>query len=133
MDARWRAARWWPALLVPAMAAPAAAAEIEWPSCVDGSPPFRASADAARALLDEGDRERFERAARARYPLYRHGRQAPAQVVMLQRGGHWQYLTLWPGGPRGRLCLAAAFAADRFDFTPAWLSKYRPRAGDPGD
>ena len=39
----------------------------------------------------------------------------PAQVLMLRRGGHWQYVTLWQAG-RGGLCVSAVFAADRFDF-----------------
>jgi hypothetical protein len=53
-------------------------------------------------------------------------------VLMLRRGGQWQYMTLWNAG-RGRLCVAAVFAAERFDFTPAWLAKYRPQAGSADD
>ncbi len=119
-------ALWWPALLLPALAA---ASDIEWPSCVEGSPPLRVSARAPKALLNPADRARFEQAARSRYPLYDLGRRPVAQVVLVQRGRGWQYLSLWSGGPTG-LCLAAAFAAERFDFTPAWLAKYQPQADE---
>lgn len=105
---------------------------LELPSCVAGSPPLRVPGGTARAVLDAADRQHFDTAAQARYPLYRRGGGVPAQVVLLWRDGQWQYLTLWADGANG-LCLAAAFAADRFDFTPAWLAKYRPRAGDADD
>jgi hypothetical protein len=102
--------------------------EIELASCVSGSPPLRASAAAERAMLDATDGRRFQEAAQARYPLYRRGALVPTQVMMLRRGGRWQYVTLHrtPSG----LCFSAVFAAERFDFTPGWLAKYRPRAAD---
>jgi hypothetical protein len=106
--------------------------EIELPSCVHGSPALRMPATAERAALDAGDRQRFQAAAEARYPLYQRGGVVPAQVLMLRRGGQWQYMTLWNAG-RGRLCVSAVFAAERFDFTPGWLAKYRPRAGESDD
>lgn len=107
-------------------------AEMELPSCVRGSPPLRLSAAAERAMLDRADRHRFQQAAEARYPLYQRGGQVPNQVLMLRRGGQWQYVTLWHGGPHGP-CFTAVFAADRFDFTAGWLAKYKPRAGEPED
>jgi hypothetical protein len=109
------------------------AAEMEMPSCVSGSPPMRVSSTIERAVLDAADSARFHEAAQARYPLYQRGGLVPAQVLMIRRGGHWQYVTLSPLGKRGGLCLSAVFAADRFDFTPGWLAKYEPRAGDPDD
>lgn len=119
-------------LALPCTAAPAAAPLIELPSCVEGSPPLRVPARSARATLDDADRAQFERAAQARYAMYRRGGGVPAQVVLIRRDGHWQYLALWAEGPRG-LCLAAAFAGERFDFTPAWVARYAPREGDPAD
>lgn len=110
----------------------AAPPDLELPSCVAGSPPLRVPATTARAVLDAADSRLFDTAAQSRYPLYRRGGGVPAQVVLLHRGGQWQYLTLWADGANG-LCLAAAFAADRFDFTPAWLARYRPRPGDTDD
>lgn len=122
------------ATLIWACAAPvlAAAPALELPSCVDGSPPLQLPASAARAPLDAADRTRFQRAAETQYPMYRRGGGAPAQVVLLQREGRWQYAVLWPGGPHG-LCLAAMFAGERFAFTRDWVAKYRPRDGDPPD
>jgi len=125
--ALWLAGLAW---AVPLWAAPAG--ELEMPSCVSGSPPVRMVASAERAVLDGADRQRFHAAAQARYPLYQRGGFVPAQVLMVKRGGHWQYVTLWPHGPKG-LCVSAVFAADRFDFTPAWLAKYEPHAGDGDD
>lgn len=115
---------------MPSFAQPAA--EMEMPSCVSGSPPMRVSTTAERAVLDAADSRRFHEAAQLRYPLYQRGGLVPTQVLMIRRGGHWQYATLSPRG-RGGLCLSAVFAADRFDFTPGWLAKYEPRAGDPDD
>jgi hypothetical protein len=115
----------------PVSAAPPAG-ELEMPSCVSGSPPVRLAASAERAVLDGADRQRFESAAQSRYPLYQRGGFVPAQVLMVRRGGHWQYVTLWPHGAKG-LCVSAVFAADRFEFTPGWLAKYEPRAGDGDD
>lgn len=109
------------------------AAEMEMPSCVSGSPPLRVPSTIERAVLDAADSTRFHEAALARYPLYQRGGLVPAQVLMIRRGGHWQYVTLSPLGRRGALCLSAVFAADRFDFTPGWLAKYEPRAGDSDD
>ena len=83
-------------------------------------------------MIDGADRNLFEQAAQARYPLYQRGGLAPNQVLMLRRGGHWLYVTLWQGGPSG-LCFSAVFAADRFDFTSRWLAKYKPRAAEPTD
>ena len=83
-------------------------------------------------MLDGADRSRFHAAAQARYPLYQRGGFVPAQVLMVSRSGHWQYVTLWPHGPKG-LCVSAVFAADRFDFTPGWLAKNEPRADDGDD
>lgn len=107
-------------------------AEMELPSCVRGSPPLRLPVAAERATLDSADRQRFQQAAEARYPLYQRGGQVPNQVLMLRRGGHWQYVTLWQAGPHGT-CFTAVFAADRFDFTAAWLDRYKPRGAEPED
>lgn len=115
-----------------APAALAATPAIELPSCVAGSPPLRLPASAARAPLDAADLAHFQQAAEARYPLYRRGGGAPAQVVLLQRQGHWQYAVLWPRGPGG-MCLAAMFAGERFAFTRDWVARYRPHEGDPAD
>ncbi|MBI5716996.1 MAG: hypothetical protein HZC37_04830 [Burkholderiales bacterium] len=108
------------------------AVEQEMPSCVSGSPPLRVPAAAERATLDAADRNRFEEAAQSRYPMYRRGGLVPAHVLLLRRGGRWQYVTLWRSGTSG-LCFSAVFAAERFDFTPGWLAKYQPRAADPVD
>ena len=118
-----------------AAVAPAAgqpAVEMELRSCVSGSPALRVPASAERATLDAADRQRFDAAAQARYPLYQRGGFAPYQVLMLRRGGQWLYVTLWRDG-RSSPCFSAVFAADRFDFTPGWLAKYRPRAHEPTD
>jgi hypothetical protein len=112
-----------------ALAAPAL--ELELPSCVRGSPPLALPASAERALLDGADRRHFEQAAQDRYPLYQRGGLVSTQVLLLRRGRHWQYATLAQDG--SRLCLSAIFAADRFSFTPAWLSKYQPRAAEAAD
>lgn len=106
--------------------------ELELPSCVAGSPPLRVPVASERAELDAADRRRFDDAAQARYPIYQRGGMASARVLILRRHGQWQYLSLAPGGPAGP-CVSAVFAADRFDFTPAWLGKYRPRAAVLGD
>lgn len=103
------------------------AADLELPSCVTASPPLRLSPAAGQARLDAADRQRFHEAAQARYTLYQRGGLLPSQVLMLQRGGHWQYVTLWQRGASG-LCFSAVFAADRFDFTADWIAKYKPRA-----
>lgn len=121
--------------LVPGLcSAPARAdpPQLVLPSCVAGSPPLRMPSQTPRARLDAADQGRFLQAAEARYPLYRRGGGVASQVVLLQRDGHWQYAVLWPGGPTGQ-CLAATFAGDRFDFTSAWLAKYRPQAGATDD
>lgn len=118
------------AAAAPALAAPAA--ELEWPSCVAGSPPLRAPLAAEQALLDAADRQHFQQAAQARYPLYQRGGLLPDQVLMLRRGGQWQYLALSRWSATG-LCVTAVFAADAFDFSPAWRAKYRPRAVEAGD
>jgi hypothetical protein len=108
------------------------ATEQELPSCVADSPPLRVAMTAERAALDAADRRRLHEAAQARYPLYQRAGLAPAQVLLLRRGGGWQYVALWQGGPAG-LCFSAVFAAERFDFTPGWITKYRPRPADPAD
>ena len=82
-------------------------------------------------MLDSADRQQFERAAQARYPLYQQGGLVATQVLLLRRGRHWQYATLAHDGQRP--CLAAMFAADRFSFTPGWIGKYQPRAAEPAD
>ena len=107
-------------------------AEWQLPSCVRGSPPLSVPARAERAVLDAGDRQQFQRAAEARYPLYRRGGFVPPQVLLLRRGGHWQYVTLFHDGASG-LCVTAVFAAERFDFTEGWLGKYQPREAEPVD
>jgi hypothetical protein len=109
-----------------------ATAELELRSCVSGSPALRVPASAERATLDAADRERFDAAAQARYPLYQSAGHAPYQVLMLRRGRQWLYVTLWRDG-RSSPCFSAVFAADRFDFTPGWLAKYQPRAQEPAD
>ena len=108
------------------------AAELELPSCVAASPPLRVSSAAEQTRLDAADRQRFHEAAQARYSLYQRGGLVPSQVLMLQRGRHWQYVTLWQRGTPG-LCFTAVFAADRFDFTADWIAKYKPRAAQPDD
>ena len=128
-------ARWCCVLPLAATVGAAAAGlapELELPSCVVGSPPVRVAATAERAALDAADRRRFDEAAQQRYPLYQRGGFVPAQVLMLRRGGQWQYVTMWHAG-RGGLCVSAVFAADRFDFTSAWIAKYRPQPGDAVD
>lgn len=108
------------------------AAEMSLRSCVAGSPALKLPVSAERATLDAADRQRFDAAAQARYPLYQRGGFRPYQVLLLRRGGQWQYVTLWHDG-RPEPCFAAVFAADRFDFTAEWLAKYRPRPLDPTD
>lgn len=127
--------RW--ALLLGGLAAAASAwgqppIELELASCVAGSPPLRVPAASERAELDDADRRRFDDAARARYPVVQRSGLASTRILILRRHGQWQYLTLAPGGPAGS-CVSAVFAADRFDFTPAWLGKYRPQAAVLGD
>jgi hypothetical protein len=106
--------------------------EMQLRSCVAGSPPLRMAVSAERAALDARDRLRFQDAAQARYPLYQRGGLSPTQVLMLRRGGQWQYVTLREDG-RGGPCFTAVFAAERFDFTAGWLAKYKPRAGEADD
>ncbi len=101
-------------------------AEMALRSCVAGSPALRVPVNTERATLDAADRQRFEAAAQARYPLYQRGGFRPYQVLLLRRGGRWQYVTLWHDGQDGP-CFAAVFAAERFDFTDGWVAKYRPR------
>ena len=108
------------------------AAEMSLRSCVAGSPALKLPVSAERATLDAADRQRFDAAAQARYPLYQRGGFRPYQVLLLRRGGQWQYVTLWHDG-RPEPCFAAVFAADRFDFTPGWLAKYQPKAADADD
>lgn len=131
-----QANREWVALLVGLAAATTAGAapavEMELHSCVSGSPALRVPASAERATLDAADRQRFEAAAQARYPLYQRGGFRPWQVLLLRRGGKWQYVTLWHDG-RSAPCFSAVFAAERFEFTPDWLAKYQPRPHDPAD
>ncbi|MDP4300008.1 hypothetical protein [Leptothrix discophora] len=103
----------------------AAPAELTLPSCVAGSPPIQLPVSTEQALLTPADRQHFQTAAEQRYPLYQRGGMVPAQVLLLKREGRWVYVTLWRHGHRGT-CVAALFAAERFDFTPAWLAKYRP-------
>ena len=119
-------------LLLAAGAAAQPATEMSLRSCVDGSPALKVPVPAERATLDATDRQRFDAAAQARYPLYQRGGFRPWQVLLLRRGGQWQYVTLWHDG-RPEPCFAAVFAADRFDFTAEWLAKYRPRPQDPTD
>ncbi len=132
MDACPRCAAMFAGLGWAVMALAQAPSEQELSSCVSGSPPLRVSASARRAVLDAADRHRMHQAAQARYPLYQSAPRAPAQVLLMQRGGGWQYVTLWPGGPAG-LCFSAVFAAERFDFTPDWVAKYQPRPADLAD
>lgn len=120
------------ALAMSAAARAQAMPELELPSCVAGSPALSLSSAGERVQLEAADRQRFEQAAQARYPLYRRGGFPPVQVLLLRRAGGWQYVTLMRGGPTG-LCFSAVFAAERFDFTPAWLAKYRPRAAAADD
>lgn len=110
-----------------------AVAEMSLRSCVAGSPPIKVAVTAEQARLDAGDRQRFQSAAEARYPLYQRGGLQPAQVLMLRRGNQWQYVTLGQDGRSGGPCVTAVFAAERFAFTPAWLAKYQPRAGERDD
>lgn len=121
-----------------AWAAPAAAQpgaepdDLQLPSCVSGSPPLRVSRGVERAVLDTADRQQFQRAAQARYPLYQRSGLVPAQVLLMRRGGQWQYVTLWAEGASG-LCFSAVFAAERFDFTQRWIARYRPQSGAADD
>lgn len=112
---------------VPGSSRAADAGEITVPSCVSGSPGMTLPVTTEQALLDPKDRARFQQAAEARYPLYQRGGMVPAEVLLLRRGGRWVYVSLWRQGHRGT-CFAALFAAERFDFTPGWLQKYRPAA-----
>jgi hypothetical protein len=109
-----------------------AAGDGEIASCVQGSPPMSVPAVAERAALDAGDRRRFHDAAAGRYPLYQRSGLVPTHVLLLRRGGRWQYVTLWPRA-QGGLCFTAVFAAERFDFTQDWVRKYTPRPADPSD
>lgn len=118
------------AATAPCLARPAV--EMALRSCVDGSPALRVPVSTARATLDAADRQRFEAAAQARYPLYQRGGFAAWQVLLMRRDGKWQYVTLWQDGRRGP-CFSAVFAADRFDFTPDWLGKYQPHPQQPDD
>lgn len=122
----------WTSLAVMMSAAAQPLPEMSLRSCVDGSPALRAPASAERATLDAADRQRFEAAAQARYPLYERGNVTPWQVLLLRRGGQWQYVTLWNDGRTGP-CFAAVFAADRFDFTAEWIAKYQPRPQESAD
>jgi hypothetical protein len=106
--------------------------ELELPSCVAGSPPLRVAASAPQARLDAADRQHFHEAAQARYALYQRGGGVPARVLLLRRGSNWQYVTLWPRGASG-LCVAAVFAAERFDFTANWIARYKPGPVEPDD
>lgn len=125
-------------LASPALAAgPAGAAgslpEMSMRSCVRGSPPLKVPITTDKAQLDAGDRQRFQAAAEARYPLYQRGGLQPAQVLLIRRTGQWLYVTQGQDGRSGAPCVTAVFAADRFDFTPAWLAKYQPRPGETDD
>jgi hypothetical protein len=117
-----------------AQTATQAAAELELPSCVEGSPPMRVLAGAERAALDAADIQRFHDAARARHALYQHGALVPTQVLLLRRSGStsWQYVTLMRGGRAG-LCFTAVFSAERFEFTREWIAKYQPRPAEAVD
>jgi hypothetical protein len=125
-----------PALVALAAGLAAASAtaqpEMELRSCVRGSPALRVPVSAERATLHAADRQHFDTAAQARYPLYQRGGFRPWQVLLLRRGGQWQYVTLWQDGREGP-CFTAVFAADRFDFTPRWLTKYQPKPQNPTD
>lgn len=132
METRQRCAAMFAGLAWATLAGAQPLVEHELPSCVTGTPPLRVAVAAERAALDAADRRRLHEAAQARYPLYQRAGLAPAQVLLLRRGGGWQYVTLWHGGPQG-LCFSAVFAAERFDFTPGWVAKYRPRAAEPAD
>lgn len=115
-----------------AQAAAPAAGEQELQSCVEGSPPMRVAMAAERAVLDAADRKRFHDAAATRYPLYQRSGLVPTHVLLLRRGGRWQYVTLGPRGA-GDLCFVAVFAAERFDFTPDWVRKYQPKPAESMD
>ncbi len=108
------------------------AADLELPSCVAGSPPLRVSSGAEQARLHAADREHFHEAAQARFALCLRGGLVPSQVLLLHRGRHWQYVTLWQRGA-SELCFSAVFAADRFGFTADWIAKYKPRAAQQDD
>jgi hypothetical protein len=122
-----------PAVAASPTAATGALPEMSLRSCVRGSPPLTLAVTVEKAQLDGGDRQRFQAAAQARYPLYQRGGLQATQVLLLRRAGQWQYVTLGQDGRSGALCVTAVFAADRFAFTPAWLAKYQPRAGEPDD
>ena len=132
MPSRQRCAALLAGLVGAAGASAGPGAEMELQSCVDGSPSLRVPVTTEHAVLDPHDRNRFQEAAQSQYPLYQRGGTVASQVLLLRRGGHWQYVTLWHGGPSG-LCFSAVFAADRFDFTPGWVAKYRPRAAEAAD
>ncbi len=119
-------------LAVSAMAVAQPASQMALRSCVDGSPVLRVPVSTPRATLDTADRQRFEAAAQARYPLYQRGGVTPWQVLLLRRANQWQYVTLWNDGRTGP-CFAAVFAADRFEFTAEWIAKYQPQAQAPAD
>lgn len=108
------------------------ATELELPSCVAGSPSLRVSSGASQARLGTADRQTFHQAAQARYALYQRGGLVPSQVLMLKRGRHWLYVTLWQSGASAP-CFSAVFAAEGFDFTADWIAKYKPRAVPPDD
>jgi hypothetical protein len=122
-----------PALAAGPAVATGAGPEISLRSCVHGSPPLKVPISAEKAQLDAGDRLRFQAAAEARYPLYQRGGLQPAQVLLIRRTGQWLYVTQGQDSRSGGPCVTAVFAADRFDFTPAWLAKYRPRPGETDD
>lgn len=122
-----------PTLAAGPAAATGAVPEMSLRSCVRGSPSLKVPITAEKAQLDAGDRQRFQAAAEARYPLYQRGGLQPAQVLLLRRSGQWLYVTQGQDGRSGGPCVTAVFAADRFDFTPAWLAKYRPRPGETDD
>jgi hypothetical protein len=122
-----------PALAAGPAAAPGAVPDMSLRSCVPGSPPLKVPITAEKAQLDAGDRQRFQAAAEACYPLYQRGGLQAAQVLLLRRSGQWLYVTQGQDGRSGGPCVTAVFAADRFDFTPAWLAKYQPRPGESDD
>lgn len=132
MQARQGSWAWAGCLLSGTLAAGPPTSTMQLPSCVAGSPPLSVAEDAAQARLDAADRLQLHEAAQARYPLYQRGGLAPSDVLLLQRGTQWLYVTLAPLGPRGS-CFTAVFAAERFGFTERWLAKYRPRAGPGAD